>query len=92
MEEIERACCIRGYHIYKDIWEAVVGEELTCERETENTHDRYAVAVKRRGTVIGHLPKYFVVDNISCAQFSDNDGCAKISPTRIFLKLRYIAS
>ena len=23
--------CIRGYHEYKDIWDAVVGEVLDCE-------------------------------------------------------------
>jgi len=28
MEEFERACCIRSYHIYKKIWEVVIGEEL----------------------------------------------------------------
>ena len=47
MEETERDCCIRGYHVYKDIWEAAVGESLTCERETNNPRDRYAVAVKK---------------------------------------------
>ena len=52
-----RACCVRGYHVYCEIWEAAVGEVLVCEREPQNTMDRYAVAVKRSGTVIGHLPK-----------------------------------
>jgi len=28
MEEFERACCIRGYHVYKDIWVAAVGGDL----------------------------------------------------------------
>ena len=23
--------CVCGYHVYKDIWEARVGEELSCE-------------------------------------------------------------
>lgn len=30
MEEFQKACCIRGYHVYKDIWEAVANEELVC--------------------------------------------------------------
>ena len=34
-----------------------VGEELVCEREPHNSHDRYDVAVKRLGIVIGHLPR-----------------------------------
>ena len=29
-----------------------------CVREPRNAHDRYAVAVEKDGTVIGHLPKF----------------------------------
>ena len=36
---------------------AAVGEELISERETHNSHDHYAVAVKRTGVIIGHLPR-----------------------------------
>ena len=48
MEAFERAAWIRGYHVYKEIWEAAVDEELACEREPHNANDCYAVAVKRR--------------------------------------------
>ena len=37
-------CCIRGYHVYKEICEAAVGEELVCAREPHNSHGRYTVA------------------------------------------------
>ena len=30
--------CVCGYPVYKDIWEARVGEELSCEREIGNKH------------------------------------------------------
>ena len=30
---------MRGYHVYKDIWEANVGEELECVRERRNEKD-----------------------------------------------------
>ena len=33
------------------VWEAAVGEALVCEREPENTFGRYAVAVKKEGTI-----------------------------------------
>ena len=33
----ERKCCIRGYHVYKEVWEAVVGEALVCKGEPENS-------------------------------------------------------
>ena len=36
---------VRGYHVYREIWEAALAEVLTCVRETENVSDRYAVAV-----------------------------------------------
>ena len=57
MEEFEITCCIRGYH--KEIWEAAVGEELGCVREPHNSHDRYAVAVKREDVL--YLPLYYIV-------------------------------
>lgn len=57
METFERACCVRGYHVYRHIWEAAVGEELVCQRETANLSDHYAVAVVKDGVIVGHLPK-----------------------------------
>ena len=49
------ACCVRGYHVYKTIWAAAVGEVLICRREPTNSTDRYAVAVLKEETIIGHL-------------------------------------
>ena len=53
--------CVRGHHVYKDIWTRFVGETLSCEREEDNTADPYAVAVKKFGrrmpVVVGHLPR-----------------------------------
>ena len=48
---------VRGYHVYKDIWTAVVGEEFQCRREDGNRFDPFAMAVMRGGTVIGHVPR-----------------------------------
>ena len=45
---MERFCidsCVRGYHVYSDIWSASVGEELPCEREDGNSADPFAVAI-----------------------------------------------
>ena len=41
----EMACekemtCVRGYHVYKDIWAAAIGEVLVCSREPANVADR----------------------------------------------------
>ena len=46
------ACCIRGYHVYKDTWDAATGEELACEREVYNTQDCYAVAMKKKAPLL----------------------------------------
>ena len=46
MEVCERNSCVRGYHIYKDVWDGVIGKELQCERERDNGSDRYAVALQ----------------------------------------------
>ena len=48
---------IRGYHIYKEIWMATIGETLSCRRETDNLMDPYAVAVIKAGVVVGHIPR-----------------------------------
>ena len=36
---------VRGYHLYKDVWSAAVGQRLPCQQERGNPHDPYAVAV-----------------------------------------------
>ena len=61
MEKLTKASCVRGYHVYKEIWRPVVGEEFACQREMNNEKDRYSVAVKEASRVVGHLPK-----KISC--------------------------
>ena len=57
VDEVEIPCCVRGYHVYRDIWEAAVGEVLMCHREPTNSSDRYAVAVIKSAEIIGHLPR-----------------------------------
>ena len=50
--------CIRGYHEYKSIWDASVGEVLHCSGEIDNPHDDQAVSVIHRGVTVGHVPRY----------------------------------
>ena len=57
VREFECESCIRGYHVYKEIWNPTVGEHLICERESLNPSDRYAVAVVKDDVIIGHLPR-----------------------------------
>ena len=48
---------VRGYCAYKDIWAAVYGEELPCEREAGNRVDAFAMVIIKDGTVVGHILK-----------------------------------
>ena len=36
---------VRGFHVYKDIWNPEIGEVFICEQEFGNLHDPYAVSV-----------------------------------------------
>ena len=48
---------VRGYHVYKHVWDANIGETLPCEVESGNASDPYAVAVKEGSTIVGHVPR-----------------------------------
>ena len=39
-----------------DIWNPRIGEVLPLQREPNNPEDRFAVAIKRTGNVVGHVP------------------------------------
>jgi len=57
METFQKESCVRGYHIYRELWDAVVGEELECQRERGNATDMYAAAVFKDSIIVGHLPR-----------------------------------
>ena len=52
MATFEKDCCVRGYHIYQWVWDAAIGENLTCRREPTNESDRYAVAVMKTALLL----------------------------------------
>ena len=33
--------CVRGFHVYKDIWIPAIGEVLSCKGEDKNIMDSY---------------------------------------------------
>ena len=67
-EEFETDSSVRGY---QGNWTSIIGKQLNCEREDENPRDRYAVAIKRSGNILGHVPR-----NIStlCSLFLRRGG------------------
>ena len=64
--------CVRGFHVYQDIWTPVLHEELDCERERGNIEDLYAVAVKKNGHIVGHIPRKI---SAICSTFIRRGGC-----------------
>ena len=60
MEEYIVELCVPDYHIYKDVLEAIVAEQLECVKEPRNVNDRCAVAVVKNEIVVGHLLKTFL--------------------------------
>ena len=67
-----------GYHVYKDVWEAAVGEELHCKRELGNRQDPFAVVVVRAAVTVSHVPKKI---SSVCSMFLRRGGAIKCEVT-----------
>ena len=73
---------MRAYHVYKDGWSPVRDELLTCQRETGNAHDLFAVKVVKSRSIVGYLPKKI---RSTCSLFLRHGGvntCKITDPTR----------
>ena len=46
---------VKGYHVYKNIWKPTVNKELETKMESDNVMNKYAVCVKKKPSIIGHL-------------------------------------
>ena len=58
----EVACvesCVRGFHVYQDIWTLTTGECLSCQMEDSNAFDSYAstVTIRKNVNIIGNVPR-----------------------------------
>jgi len=62
---------IRGYHEYKDMWIAVIGEELSCKREPTNREDQFGVAVTKDSSIVGHVSRKI---SVVCSLFLCQSG------------------
>ena len=79
MEELRRESCIRGHHIYKNIWNPAVGEVLVCEREPHNAADRYFVAITKGA---------FLIDDVLHLLVRQGDGPRKKATRKWTLGVR----
>ena len=63
--------CVRGFHVYQDVWNPIIGKVLACRRQTTNIEDRYAIAVYKAEEVVGHVPRKIL---FLCAAFIRRGG------------------
>ena len=56
--EAKIVSAIRGHHVYKDIWNPVIGEVLVCKREEENNHDLFAIAQLSDDEILENMTKF----------------------------------
>jgi len=63
--EKEIACCVRGYHVYKDIWAAAIREVLVCSMEPTNVRKIFVVKLYPRKvfSYVFCVRKYFHNEN-----------------------------
>ena len=47
---------IRGHHVYRHIWTAVVGEDYCCIRKMKNKQNKNTIAVVHEEIVVGRIP------------------------------------
>ncbi len=66
-----------------DIWAPFVGEQLPLEREPTNPRDRFAVAVVKDGSIIGHLPFNLAPIVSSFLTRSFNSGMTEVSGSKV---------
>jgi len=48
---------VRGYHVYHNIWDALVGEEVSYQREEDNYADPFAIAAVKNKNIVDHVPR-----------------------------------
>ena len=68
--EKETACCVRGYHVYKDIWAAVIGEVLVYSQEPTNAQ-KFSLYNYIR---VKYFRTFSVSENIFCNEQKANYG------------------
>ena len=58
VESFEIDSFIKGCHVYQEVWQPKLCEELQAVPEPENVVDKYAVCVRKQGNrIVGHLKK-----------------------------------
>ena len=57
MESFELSSAVRGYHVYRYVWEPSVGEKLVAQREFDNQFDKFTVKLLKDEEKVSYLPR-----------------------------------
>ena len=59
-ETVKFSCLIRGYHVYRNVWQPKENEALHCDHVSDNNYDLFAIKTCRDAElhpqIVGHLP------------------------------------
>ena len=90
-ESFQLPSCIRGYHVYKDLWNPLLRDQLHCQRERSNDKDRYAIAVVDDGVAVGHLPRKI---SLVCSLFIKRGGTivCEVICAKLYVRSRFFFS
>ena len=78
---------IRGHHVYKEVWDATIGEMLEAasdKREEAREYDKYAVGLYKKDLLVGHIP---IEISSLCFHFINQDPENKIKAVNVKRRL-----
>ena len=61
VESVNYDCAVRGYHVYKSVWEPKKRQVLSCSHEENKIYDMFAIKTcltdkNGKEQIVGHLP------------------------------------
>ena len=58
-ETVKFSCAVRGYHVYRNVWQPKENETLQCDHESDNGYNLFAIKTCRdtqfHPQIVGHL-------------------------------------
>ena len=75
---------IRGFHVYKTIWNPAIGDVLTLEKGPTNEEDKFAVAVMdSRNIIVGHIPRCIAPTVSNFLKRTVNKGSVQVTGDKV---------
>ena len=69
--------------VYMDCWNPCIGEVLPLERDQTNLEDQCAVAIKKSGVTVGHVPFNLAPVVSAFLRRSSNIGLMEVTGNRV---------